>query len=260
MRTYGSWDIDPSSTVLSPGKHLEKGDTIIIPDKIFHLRYRGLVGSLVYLVNMTRPDLVFAYSELSKYVQCPQPDHMLATQHVLRYLRGTYELGIRYHRDDFHPDQLWGWVDADWEGDTETRRSHTGYVLMLNGGPISWKSRRQDLVTLYTSEAEYMAVSLCGQEVVYIRAILRDFGVTQTQPTLVYKDNLACIAMFVNPVRHKYSHHINIRHHYIRDLCLGNLVQLVPLSTNLMVADTLTKNLFLFSKERRFLSRDKRAY
>jgi hypothetical protein len=219
------------------------GDTIIVPDKIFHLRYRGIVGSLGYLVNMTRPDLAFAYSELSKYVQCPQPHHMLAAQYVLRYLRGTYELGIRYHRNAFNPDQLWGWVDADWAGDLETRRSHTGYVLMLNGGPISWKSRRQDSVALSTSEAEYMAASLCGQEVVYIRAILRDFGVQQTQPTLIYEDNLACIAMSVNPVRRKHSRHIDIRRHYIRELCLGNLVKLVPLRTNLMVADALTKSL-----------------
>jgi hypothetical protein len=73
LRTYVSWDIF-SSTVLPPGKRLEKGGTIIIPDKIFHLRYHGIVGSLGYLVNMTRPDLVFAYSELSKYVQCPQPE------------------------------------------------------------------------------------------------------------------------------------------------------------------------------------------
>jgi hypothetical protein len=143
LSTYGSWDVAPSSTVLPPGKRLEKGDTIILPDKIFHFRYRGIVGSLGYLVNMTRPDLAFAYSELSKYVQCPQPAHMLAAEHVLLYLRGTYELGIRYHRDVFHPDQLWGWVDADWAGDTETRRSHTGYVLMMNGGPVSWKSRHR---------------------------------------------------------------------------------------------------------------------
>ena len=114
---------------------------------------------------------------------------------------------------------------------------------MLNGGPISWKSRRQDSVALSTSEAEYMAASLCGQEVVYIRAILRDFGVVQTQPTLVYEDNLACIAMSVNPVRRKYSRHIDIRRHYVRELCLGNLVKLVPLRTNLMVADALTKSL-----------------
>jgi hypothetical protein len=76
---------------------------------------------------------------------------------------------------------------------------------MLNVGPISWKSRRQDSVDLSTSEAEYMAASPCGQEVVYIRAILRDFGVTQTQPTLVYEDNLACIVMSVNPVSRKCS-------------------------------------------------------
>ena len=85
---------------------------------------------------------------------------------------------------------------------------------MLNGGPISWKSRRQDSVTLSTSEPEYMPVSLCGEEGVYIRAILCDFGVIQTQPTLVYEDNLDCVVMSVNPVHRKYSHHIDIRRHY----------------------------------------------
>jgi hypothetical protein len=88
-----------------------------------------------------------------------------------------------------------------------------------------------------------MAVSLCDQEVVYIRTILRDFGVQQNQPTLVYEDNLACIAISINPVLRKHSRHIDIRHHYIRELCLGNLVKLVSLRTNLMVTDSLTKNL-----------------
>ena len=108
--------------VLPPGKRLEKGDTIIIPDKIFHLSYHGIVGSLGFLVNMTRPDLAFAYSELSKYVQYPQPAHIIVDQDVLHYLRGTHELGIRYHHDSpgpdlglgFHPDQVWGWVDTDY--------------------------------------------------------------------------------------------------------------------------------------------------
>ncbi len=177
LRTYGSWDVAPSSTILPPGKRLEMGDTIIVSDKTFHLRYRVIVGSLGYLVNMTHPDLTFAYSELSKFVQYPQPTHILEAQHVLRYLRGTYELGIRYHRNALNPDQRWGWVDTDWAGDIETRRSHTDYVLMLNGDPISWKSHRQDSVALSTSEDEYMVVSLCGQEVVYIRAILRAISV-----------------------------------------------------------------------------------
>jgi hypothetical protein len=167
LLTYDSWDVTPSSTILSPGKRLEMSDTIIVQDKIFHLCYCDIVGSLGYLVNMVRPDLAFTYSELNKYAQYPQPIHTL----------------------------VWGWVDTDWVGDIETRHSHPDYVLILNGGPISSKSLRQDSVTLSTSESEYMSVSLCDQEVstevVYIRAILRDFGVKQTQLTLVYEDNLA---------------------------------------------------------------------
>ena len=127
---------------------------------------------------------------------------MAAAEHVLRYLRGMYEKGILFSRGVKHANLLWGWVDADWAGDTDTLRSHTGFVLMFNGGPISWKSRRQDSVALSTSEAEYMAASEGGKEVVYIRAILQDFGFTQKGPTNLYEDNLA-VAMSTNPVRRK---------------------------------------------------------
>ena len=83
-----------------------------------------------------------------------------------------------------------GLVDADWAGDTDTRRSHTGYILMMNGGPISWKSLGQDNVSLSTSEAEFVAVSQAGQEAIYLRETLTDFGFPQTQATLLYADNL----------------------------------------------------------------------
>ena len=75
-------------------------------------------------------------------IQFPGKLHMAAADHVLRYLRGTYEKGILFSRGAKHTNLLWGWVDADWAGDTDTRRSHTGFVLMFNDGPISWKSRR----------------------------------------------------------------------------------------------------------------------
>ena len=114
---------------------------------------------------------------------------------------------------------------------------------MLYGGPISWKSRRQDSVALSTSQAEYMAASLCGQEIAYFCAILQDFGLSQSQPTLVYENNLACIAMSINPVRRKYSRHIDIRKHYLRELCMSGIVNLIPLRTYHMVADALTKSL-----------------
>ncbi len=102
--------------------------------------------------------------------------------------------------------------------DTDTRRSHAAYIIMMNGGPISWKSRRQDSVALSTSEAEYMAASEVGKEILYLRAILCDVGYAQTAPTNIYENNLACIAMSTNPVRRKSSRHIDIRVHFSREL------------------------------------------
>ena len=98
------------------------------------------------------------------------------------------------------------------------KRSHTGYIIMLNGGSVSWKSRRQDCVSLSTSEAEYVAASQCGQEVYYMREILRDFGYAQTAPTHISEDNLACVAMSENPVRRKFSRHVDIRRYFVRDM------------------------------------------
>jgi hypothetical protein len=89
---------------------------------------------------------------------------------------------------------------------------------MLNGEAVSLKSRRQDCVSLSTSEAEYAAASQCGQEVYYMREILRDFGFAQTAPTQIYEDNLACVTMSENPIRRKFSRHVDIRRYFVRDM------------------------------------------
>jgi hypothetical protein len=132
---------------------------------------------------------------------------MDAVLHVLRYLRGTYNQAILYHHVDKFADTLWDWVHSDWAADVDSRRSRTGYLVMLNGGAVSWKSRRQDFLSLSTSEAEYVAASQCGQEVYYMREILRGFGFAQTAHTQIYDDNLACVAMSENPVRASFSPH-----------------------------------------------------
>ena len=243
LRTYGFWGSLPLATMLPPHTRLSKDDCDPTPEKAFHLRYRGIVGSLGYLVNMTRPDLAFAYSELSKYVQHPGKAHMAAAEHTLRYLRGTFDKSLRFSRDCPIVDTPWGWVDSDWAGDTDTRRSHAAYIIMMNGGPISWKSRHQDSVALSTSEAEYMAASEVDKEILYLRVILRDVGYAQTAPTNIYEDNLACIAMSTNPVRRKSSRHIDIRVHFCRELYAAGVMKLIPLRTHLMVADALTKSL-----------------
>ena len=112
--------------------------------------------------------------------------------------------------------------------------------LYTYGGPFSWKSRRQDSVALCTSEAEYMAASEVGKEIQYLRALLHDVGSTP-HPNNVYEDNLACIAISTNPVRHKSSRHIDMRVYYCRELCTAGVMKLIPLRTHLMVADALTK-------------------
>jgi hypothetical protein len=107
-------------------------------------------------MGTTRPDLAFAYSELSKYVQRPGKAHMAVAEHTFLYLRGTFDKSLCFSRDCPIFDTPWGWVDSDGAGDTDTRRSHADHIIMMNGGPISWKSRRQDSVALSTSEAEYI--------------------------------------------------------------------------------------------------------
>jgi hypothetical protein len=101
---------------------------------------------------------------------------MAAAEHTLRYLRGTFDKALRFSRDCPIVDTPWGWVNLDWTGDTDTRRSHAVHIIMMNGGPISWKSRRQDSVVLSTSETEYMDMSEVDKEIFYLRVILRDVG------------------------------------------------------------------------------------
>lgn len=260
LESEGMWDCNPKLTPMMPNTRLSKADQPPVVDPVLHKRYRGLVGKLGYLVNMTRPDLAWAYSQLSSFVQCPGEVHMDAAKHVLAYLRGTYDRCLTYHKPSgTRLNTLWGWVDSDWAADKDTRRSHTGYVLMLNGGAISWRSRRQESVSLSTSEAEYIAASQCGQEVVYLREILRESFFEQMEETLVYEDNRACILMSENTVsREKSRHvepmqrmvaesdlsrHVDIRKRFLRELVGLKVLKLLPCSTHKMVADALTKSL-----------------
>jgi len=114
---------------------------------------------------------------------------------------------------------------------------------MMSGGPICWKIRRQDNVSISTSEAKFVAASQTGQEAIYLREMLTDFEFSQNKATLLHEDNLACVAMSKNLVRRKFSHHIDIHKYYVRELVLAGFLKLVPLRTHKMVADALTKSL-----------------
>jgi hypothetical protein len=250
------WDCNPVKTPLDANNRLSKRDCPEVVDPNVHRRYRSIVGCLSYLVNMTRPDLAFSYSQLSKFVQYPGMAHLEAAERVLQYVRGTYDQGISFY--DLGPDKrniLGGWVDSDFASDIDSRKSMTGYLMSLNGGPISWKSSRQGGVTLSSSEAEFVAASQAGQEVVYLRALLRGFGYTQKGPTEIWEDNASCIMMSEKPTNRDRSRHVDVKVHFLRDLVRDGHVKLLKCAGPQNVSDALTKSLPrpAFEKHREFM-------
>jgi hypothetical protein len=149
------WGCKPCATPLDANSRLSKSDCPEVVDPVLHRRYRSITGCLSYLVNMTRPDLPFAYFGWIKFVQYPGVVHLQAAERVLQYLRGTYDQGITYCPLGVEVNnKLIGSVDSDFGSDPDTRKSLTGYLMSLNGGVISWRSSRPGGVTLSSSESE----------------------------------------------------------------------------------------------------------
>ena len=207
----------------------------------FSVKYRELVGSLIYAMTCTRPDLCWIVTVLSQHLANPTEEHCVALKHVLRYLKGTlhYELCFRKSYDGL---QLTGFSDASW-GSCDDRKSVTGYCFHLNkhGPLISWKSKKQPTVALSTCEAEYMALTACVQEALFLCQLMRDIDAKCQYKPVVFEDNQGAIALVENPVHHQRSKHIDIKYHFIRNECSQGNITVAYMPTSDMVADTLTK-------------------
>jgi hypothetical protein len=211
-------------------------------DDYFALKYREIVGSLIYAMSCTRPDLCYIVTTLSQYLSGPTSDMCTTLKHVLRYIKGTlgYELCFTKSHDGL---QLKGYSDASW-GSTVDRKSVTGYCFTLNkDGPlISWKSKKQPTVALSSCEAEYMALAATTQECLFISHLISDLDrKCQFKPVTLFSDNQGAIALVKNAVYHQRSKHIDIKFHFIRDeYCKGN-IDIMYLPTEDMIADIFTK-------------------
>jgi len=239
---FGYLDCNPVVTPLDPGTKLSKEmcpTTTEEKEIADRFPYKEIVGCLMYLMVSTRPDLANAMTCLSKYMTCHGQGHHRAAIHALRYLKGTQDLGITYGRSErITP---FGCCDADWAGDIDTRRSTTGYVFFMAGGPVCWKCKNQPTVALSSSESEYMSLGVAAQEAIHLRSLCQDLNVLVTEPLLIFEDNTGAIAMAANPVMHERSKHIDIKHHFIREKVAEKLITLKHLPTTLMLADLLTK-------------------
>eukprot|EP00873_Tetraselmis_striata_P036325 jgi/Tetstr1/456589/TSEL_004123.t1 len=204
--------------------------------------YQALVGSLLYAMVATRPDIAEAVSKLCRVMAKPEERHWQAAKRVLRYLKGTKTLGLTFSGGKADG-LLHGYCDADWAGDVVSRRSTTGFVFMLCGAAVSWKSQLQATVALSTAEAEYMALCAAVCEALFLRELLRELCCAQSEATVIFEDNQSCIALTRNPMTHGRSKHIAIKYHFTREKVLSGEVAIEYCPTAQMVADALTKAL-----------------
>lgn len=180
----------------------------------------------------------------------PGTQHEKLLDKLISYLRGTQNRGLFYQSDP----NIIGYSDADWGGDTITRRSTTGYLYLFMNSPISWNSRLQKTVALSSCEAEYMALKEAIKEQVYIRTILQEIGIfTPIKCDILYTDSNSAIELAKNPVFHNRTKHIDIQYHFVREKVINKETNLLFIPTTGQLADALTKPLSL-DKFAKFIS------
>ena len=207
--------------------------------------YRQAVGSLLYLSCTTRPDLSWSLSKLSQFLDNTGTTHVVALKRVLRYLKGTKTYNLVFKPTNV---TLIGYTDSDWAGDSEDRRSTSGYVFTLGSAPISWKSRKQPTVALSSCEAEYMALAEATKEALYLRTLCLSFNIIQESMTKIMCDNQGAISLTKESSKqHQRTKHIDVRYHFLRN---QEQVTFDYVPTNDNVADILTKPLCRINHDR----------
>jgi hypothetical protein len=209
-------------------------------EKMARVPYSNAVGSLMYAMMCTRPDICFAVSLVSRFQSDPGEQHWQAVKRILRYLKGTTDYMLCFQGKDLN---LIGYCDADWGGDVDQRKSTSGYAFLLCNGAVTWSSKKQSCIALSTMEAEYIASSAAVQEAVWLKRFLGHLGIKSflEKPITIHCDSMAAIAYSKDPKDHPKSKHIEMRYHYVRDMIAKKEVILEYIPTTRMLADPLTK-------------------
>jgi Reverse transcriptase (RNA-dependent DNA polymerase)/gag-polypeptide of LTR copia-type len=235
-------DLKPLSIPMDPSAPLSKSQSPSKLEDIAKMKnvpYREAVGSLMYAAMGTRPDIAFATSMVAQFSDNPGWAHWEAVKRIYRYLKGTRDLVLTYGGEKRG---LLGYVDAD-GASQEHHRAISGYVFMVDGGAVSWSSKKQELVTLSTTEAEYVAQTHAAKEAIWIRRLLTELFNSVDTPTILFSDSKSAIALAQDGHYHARTKHIDIRYHFIRYIIEAGTIKLVYCPTNEMTADTLTEAL-----------------
>ncbi|KAK8557936.1 hypothetical protein V6N12_010159 [Hibiscus sabdariffa] len=212
-------------------------------ERMSQIPYASAIGSIMYAMICTRPDLSYALSMTSRYQANPGEGHWTAVKNILKYLRRTKDVFLVYGGEEEL--RIKGYTDASFQTDKDDSRSQSGFVFCLNGGVVSWKSSKQDTVADSTTEAEYIAASEAAKEAVWIKKFITELGVIPNISDAVdlYCDNNGAIAQAKEPRSHQRSKHILRRFHLIKEIIDRGDVEICKVNTNENIVDPLTKPL-----------------
>ncbi|GAV59353.1 LOW QUALITY PROTEIN: hypothetical protein CFOL_v3_02884, partial [Cephalotus follicularis] len=225
----------PLETPMDPNQKLmiDDGD---VEDPMKNLSF---VGKLNYLI-VTHPYIAFPVSVVSQFLSSPRSSHWDVVIRILRYFKGSPGRGL-LHCDQHH--RVEGFSDADWTGSPSDRRFTTGYCVFVGGNLVSWKSKKQSVVTRSSVESEYRAMANVTCELMWTRQLLSELGFGDPSPMQLWCDNQAAIHIGSNPVFHKRTKHIEVDYHFIREKLQQKLISTDFVKTAKQLADVFTKSL-----------------
>lgn len=209
---------------------------------VAQLEYASAIGSLMYVVHCTRPDIAFAVCKMSRYTSNPSTEHWKAIGRILGYLKRTINLGLFYNE---YPEVLEGYSDASWITSASDNKSTSGWIFIIGRGAVSWSSKKQTCITHSTMESEFIALAAAGKEAEWLRNLLFDIKLwPQPMPSIsLYCDSEATLSRAYNKVYNGKSRHISLRHEYVKQLITDGVINVVYVRSNKNLADPLTKGL-----------------
>ncbi|XP_019433125.1 PREDICTED: uncharacterized protein LOC109340021 [Lupinus angustifolius] len=235
---------NPVRTPIEPGLKLSSD---LDGERVDITYFKQIVGSLMHL-TATRPDIMYVVCLISRYMERATELHLRIAKRVLRYLKGTTDFGIFYKKNGSLV--LTGFTNSDYARDLDDRQSTSGQVFIIGSTAVSWASKKQQVVTLSTIEAEFIAAATSACQAIWLRRILEELHSYQDGPTVIHCDNSSTIKLSKNPVLHGRSKHIDVRYHFLRDLVTDKTIDLVYCRSKDQVADIMTKGLKLEAFEK----------
>lgn len=240
LNKYKMDECNPVSTPLETKLNYEALNS----DEKYNAPCRNVIGSLMYVMLCTRPDISTAVNILSRYLNKNNKVLWQYLKRVLRYLKGTMNLKLTYSRTKFVY-ILNGYVDSDWGGQDPTdRKSTTGYVFKLfENCTITWNTRKQLSVAASSTEAEYMALFEGVREALWLKSLANSINLIIDEPIVIFEDNSGCISIVNNPTCHKKTKHIDIKYHFSREQVQKKVIKIEYIPTGKQLADMMTKPL-----------------